>query len=123
MATARERIHFDKFNKLIVPSGFQLLKSYPIKDNRVFRFSITVVGRQTDGANRVLFSRVGLFFRQAGGPVQIQGATWQTEETVKSDFNMDIRFVLGPTDLVIQVKNAGAVSTRWAGYVDKLEVK
>ena len=123
MSTARERIHFDKFNVLIVPPGYQVLRTYPIKDNRTFRFSITVVARQTDGTNRAMFTRTGLFFRQAGGPVQIQGPTWHATETSKSDDTMDIKFILGATDLVVQVRNAGSVSTKWGGYVDKLEVK
>lgn len=123
MAIAREKKHFEKFSVLIVPAGFQTLKTYPVKDNSVIRFSITLTVRQTDGSHRALFTRTGLFFRQSAGPVQIQGSQWQSDSTSKSDNNMDVRFILGATDLVIQVRNAGAVGTRWAGFVDKLEVK
>lgn len=123
MAVARERLHYDRFSVLITPSGFQNLRSYPIIDNTVVRFEITVAARQADGANRALFKRVGLFYRQAGGPVQIQGTQWQTLETTKSDLGFNLKFLLGSSALVIQAKNAGNVATRWVGYVDLIVVK
>lgn len=123
MPAAQERVHYDKFNIIIVPPGFQNLKSYTIIDNAVIRFEITVAARQTDGANRAMFKRVGLFYRQGGGPVQIQGTQWQTTETEKSALGFGIKYLLGSSALVIQVKNAGNVSTRWVGHVDLITVK
>lgn len=123
MAVARERLHFDRFSLLVTPSGYQTLRTYPVKDNSVIKFDITLTVRQTDGANRAIFKRSGLFFRESAGPVQLQGLQWQTLETVKSDENLNVKFLLGATDLVIQVRNAGNVATRWTGFVDKIEVR
>lgn len=123
MPAAPERVHYDKFNIVIVPAGFQNLRSYPIINNTVIRFEITVAARQLDGANRAMFRRVGLFYRQIGGPVQIQGTHWQTPETEKSSLGFGIKYLLGSSALVIQVKNAGNVATRWTGFVDLITVK
>ena len=118
----RERVHFDKFSVLVTPAGYQLLKVYTIPDNSVVRFELTVAARQTDGANRAMFKRIGLFYRQSAGAVQIQGPTWHTVDTQKSDLNMSVKYVLGATTLTIQVRNAGSVSTRYTGHVDLIAV-
>lgn len=123
MAVARERIHYDKFSVIIIPPSYQTLRTYPIKEDTVVRFEVTVAARQTDGAQRAILKRTGLFFRIGSGPVQVQGPTWLSDQTEKSSKNMDIKYILGATDLVVQVRNAGNISTRWNGYVDKLEVK
>ena len=120
MPVARERVHSDRFNLVIGSPGYQNLRTYNILDNTVIRFEITVVARQSDGANRAKFRRIGLFYREAGGPVQLQGTQWQTAETDKSDLAFDIKFIPGSNTLAIQVKNASSTATRWVGYVDIL---
>lgn len=122
MAQHKERVHYDKFSVLITPAGYQNLRVYNIDDGRVWRFEVTLAARQTDGAQRATFKRMGLFYRE-GGNVQIHGPTWHATDTFKSDTNMDIRYVLGPTTITVQVKNAAAVSTRWNGHTDIITVK
>lgn len=123
MSVAYEKIHYDRFTVQISGSGFHHLRSYALTDNTALRFEIVLVGRQTDGANRALFRRVGLFYRQGGGPVHIQGSTWDTPETRKSSPNLDIKYVLGASSLEIQVSNAGSAATKWSGYVTITAVK
>ncbi len=36
--------------------------------------------------------------------------------------DMDVRYVLNATDLSVQVRNAGAIATRWKGYTDRTVV-
>lgn len=122
MAEQRERVHFDKFSILITPSGYQNLRTYNVLEHRVMRFEITVVARQIDGIHKATFKRMGLFFRDAG-TVLIQGQTWHATDTFKSNINMDIKYVLGASTLTIQVRNAGAIATRWNGHVDIINVK
>ena len=122
MADVVERPHYDRFSALVVPVGFQTIRTYPMRDNAVWRLEITVAARQTDGANRASFRRSILLYRQAGGPVQMQGSLWHTVETTKSHLDIDISYILGANSFSIQVKNAGAVSTRWSGIVDLIQV-
>jgi hypothetical protein len=117
MARALERVHYDKFSVIISPSGFQNLRTYQLAVGKVLRFEITVAARQIDGVNRASFKRVALFYNESG-TVQIQGPTWQSEETFKSSNNMDIKFILGVGSITIQVKNASAISTKWNGQTD-----
>jgi len=93
------------------------VRTYTLSDQSVLRLEITVAARQTDGLNRASFRRVGLFYNE-GGTVRIQGPTWQSLDTTKSDLNLDIQYTLGSGTITVQVKNASAVPTRWSGYVD-----
>jgi len=120
MATSRKRTFSDLFNVYVIQEGWQVLRTYPIADNSSVRFEIVLNARQSDGAQRGIFKRVGCFFRHGGGPVQVQGKFWQTNETRKSHPEMDVRYVLSPTSIVIQVKNASIVPTYWVGYVNML---
>jgi len=123
MAVARERVHYDRFSILIVPSGYQALRSYPVKEGSVVRFEITIAARQIDEANRATFKRIGLFYREGSSNLQHQGKLWHTMDTIKSDDNMDIKYNLSADRINIQVRNASNVPTRWSGYVDIISIK
>lgn len=125
MSVARERIHFDRYSIVVANPGYQLIRNYPIKEDSVNRIEVVLAARQSDGIHRAVFKRIGLFYRIGTGPVLIQGTRWQTTETFKSDNNLDVQYILGPSSLSIQVQNAasGTISTHWSGYTDKLEVK
>jgi len=87
------------------------------------RFEVVVAARQIDGANRAMFKRTGLFYRDGGSPVKIQGPTWLADQTAKSAPSLDINYSLGASDISLLVKNAAAVSTRWVGYINKTEIQ
>lgn len=121
MANIVEKAHFDRFSTVIAASGFQDLKTYTLQDNTVLRLEVTLTARQSDGGTRASFKRVALLYRE-GGPVALEGPTWQAVDTVKSDPNIDIQYVLGPSSITLRVRNAGAQPTRWAGHVDIIRV-
>jgi len=106
MAVARERLRYDKINVVVTPPGFQAIRSVPVRDNSVVRLEITVTSRQIDGRHRASFKRTGIFYREGGGSTQIQGVTWQSDQTFRSDHNLDIQYALGATDIFVSVRNA-----------------
>lgn len=121
MAEAYERIHYDRFSVLVTISGFQTIRNYPIKSDSAVRFEVTVASNQTDQGNRSTFRRTFLVYRVGAGPVIMQQLL--TDQTIKSNSNLDIKFVVQSTSVQMQVKNAGVVSTRWTGYTDRIDVK
>lgn len=119
MATTHEVVQTDRFSVEIALAGYQSIKSYPIPNNSVLRLELTLVARQTDGSNRAMFKRTGLFYRQ-GGSVQIEKVP-HTDQTIKSDKVLDTEFILGPSEVTIQVRNALASATRWVGAVGVIQ--
>lgn len=123
MAVARARQHSDKIDVVVTPTGYSGVKSFSVKADSVVRLEITVTARQVDGAARAAFKRTGLFFRAGAGPVQLQGAAWLSDQTIKSAPQMDINYFLGASDVFLSVRNSGSVATRWVGHADRIEVR
>jgi hypothetical protein len=123
MAVAKERLHYDKVSTVVTTPGFQAVKSVPLRDNSAISLEVVLTARQLDGTARATFRRTGLFYREAGGPAQIQGVTWSSDLTLKSDQTLDIQFILGPADIQLSVRNSGASATKWVGYINRLEVR
>ena len=122
MAVAHARLRYDKINVVVTPPGFQAIKNFSVNADSVVRLEITLAAKQLDGAHRAAFKRTGLFFRDGAGPVQVQGTTWLSDQTVKSASPLDIKYSLGPADVSLSVRNSGSIATRWVGYVDRTEV-
>jgi hypothetical protein len=91
-----------------------------IPNPSVVRIEVVVIARQSIGGERAMFKRTGLFFRE-GGNVQIEGGTWLSDQTIKSNNTFDIGYIMGTSSLNISVKNANNILTKWTGHV-KIEI-
>lgn len=87
-----------------------------IPDSTVCRVEFVAIGRSADGTARAMFKRTGLFYRE-GGNVQIQGPIWLSDQTVKSDTNLDCGYVMGVSTLTLNVKSSVGDPTFWTGHV------
>ena len=123
MAVAKQRIHYDQWSATVSTNTFTTVRTYQIAPDSVTRLDFTVLGMQSDEAQRAMFRRVMLVYRINSGVVVIQGPQWETLETIKSNVNMDVRYVLGTNTVTLQIRNASATATRWKGYTDRLDLK
>jgi hypothetical protein len=91
-----------------------------LTNGSVVKVTLEVTGRQSDGSERCSFARSGLFYKQ-GGNVMIQGPTWQSDFSAKSNNLFNISYSLGVNTLSLNVKAANSMSTYWTGNI-KIEV-
>jgi hypothetical protein len=84
---------------------------------QIARITVDVMGRQNDGAERCLFRRTGLFYKE-GGNVQIQGPTWSSNDSFSSSSVFEIAYTMTINDVNIMVKNSSGIGTYWAGKVE-----
>jgi hypothetical protein len=119
---AAERVHYDRFNILVSTPNFQPIRTYPVADNTVVRFELTLVSDQADHAHRSTFRRTILVFRSNGGAVTMQTGVL-TDQTIKSHQNLEIQIVTRLASIQVQVRNADNTPTRWVGYADRTDVR
>jgi len=86
-------------------------------NNQVVKVKFNVTCRQSDGSNRATFTRSALFYKE-GGNVQMQGPTWQSDLTIKSNNSFDVSCTLGVNTIIFNVKNASNTLTYWSGHVE-----
>ena len=96
-----------------------LVNAYSINmvNGQIIRVKFQVTARQSDGTKRASFTRSALFYKE-GGNVAIQGPTWASDFTAKSDNLFDISYQLGTNYINFKVKNAANVDTYWSGHVE-----
>jgi len=123
MGVARERVYYDRFRVHVTNPGFQTVRSYNIFPDSLTRLEFTLIALQDDKVERATFKRVALLYRLGSGVVKLQGPTWETLETVKSNTSIDVKFILGSNTLSLQVKNATTTATVWLGVVNRLDIK
>jgi hypothetical protein len=86
----------------------------PVTDWSVLYFEFWAVCRSADSLNRAGFKRSGLVYKN-GGAVLMQGPTWHTDFTSKSDKLYDVGFILGASDLTLGVIPATSDLVKWSG--------
>lgn len=123
MGVARERVYYDRFRVHVTNPGYQTVRSYNIFPDSLTRLEFTLIALQDDKVERATFKRVALLYRLGSGVVKLQGPTWETLETVKSNVSIDVKFILGSNTLSLQVKNATTTATVWLGVVNRLDIK
>lgn len=100
-------------------NSFVMAYNLTIPNPGLVRVEFVAIARQTDGAERAMFKRTGLFYRE-GGNVQAQGP-WLSDQTIKSNNLFDVSYTMGLSTVSFNVKNATNTLTRWTGHI-KIEV-
>lgn len=101
-----------------VSAVFETIYTYAIPLNQAEQIGIRLVGRKQDGTEHCVFERLGLFHNEAGTAVAEQ--TWHSKTTIKSDPNLDIRFQLSGSSVIIQVKSLNSDTFYWKGQVYRI---
>ena len=100
-------------------TSYENIYTVSLPNQCVCRLEIVVIGRTSDGLNRCIFKRTGLFYREFSN-VSIQN-NWISNEDIKSNVNLNIGYNLGISDLDIRVKSSTSGLTYWTGHV-KVEI-
>jgi hypothetical protein len=87
-----------------------------VPDNCVCRVEYVAIGRSADGLERAMFKRTGLFFRE-NSSTQVQ-QNWVSDQTIRSNPQFNVGYVLGTTNLTLRVKTPTADATYWTGHVN-----
>jgi hypothetical protein len=88
--------------------------TFPVSDWSVLYFEFWAVFRSEDGLARGGFKRSGVVYKN-DGTVLMQGPTWHTDFTSKSDKNYDVSFILGSNNITLGVISATSNTVRWSG--------
>lgn len=99
---------------------FNDIYSLTVANNSVVKITFDVTSRQNDGFERSSFTRSALFYKE-NDDVLIQGLTWQSDFTIKSNSAFDIQYVLSSNTVDFKVKAANSTDTYWVGNI-KIEV-
>jgi len=94
----------------------QTAYSLTLANPEVMRFTFEATARAIDGSGRALFTRTGLAYRESSN-VQLQGGTWETDNTIKSNNAYSVSYQLGVSSITFRVKSAVSSETRWTGRV------
>jgi hypothetical protein len=102
----------------VTVSGLAFASAYtvPMANGEVIKVKFQVTARQVYGVERASFTRSVLLYKQ-GGNVMIEGGV-QTDFTMKSNSNFNVKCVLGVNDATFSVKNATSNDTYWVGHVE-----
>lgn len=97
-------------------TGFQTAFVLMVPDPSLVRVELSANCREATGLAFASFRRSGLFYRQAGN-VQVQGASWQSDFTQKSDSSLNVKYILGVNSITVQVQSSTSAVHRWSGMV------
>jgi hypothetical protein len=96
-------------------SSYQTMWAYSMPLGQVEKIGIKVVGRKADGSHHCLFERNGLFYNETGSTIAQR--LWESTTTIKSNDNIDLRYVLTGNVIQIQVKSLNADTFYWKGQI------
>lgn len=100
------------FNTLTTTTtSFVVAATIPILPNSVVYIDLDAIARQTDGAGRAAFKRIGLFYRNGGAVLTDE--LWHSIFTQESDKLFNVDYVLLASSIQLRVKAASAVATNW----------
>jgi hypothetical protein len=94
----------------------QVAYSLNIANPETVRFTFEATARAIDGSGRALFIRTGLAYRESSN-VQLQGGTWEADNTIKSDNAYSVSYQLGVSSIIFRVKSAVSSETHWTGRI------
>lgn len=90
--------------------------SVTLSDPSVVRFDFVAMANQDDGTGRASFTRSGVIYRSSSN-VQIEGQTWQSNHTVKSNNGFNVTYQLTPTAIIFKVKAPTGSDVTWMGHI------
>jgi hypothetical protein len=96
-------------------NSFEQACAVNLPNPSVVRIEYVVVGRSADGTKRCMFKRTGLFYRELGN-VENEGI-WLSDQTIKSDNNLDVGYAKTVSDVILTVKGASSDPMYWTGHV------
>lgn len=97
-------------------SGFEVCYTLAISDFSVVSFEFSAIARKVDGTARASFKRSGLVYKESSNVI-MQGTTWQSDFTIKSDTNFDIDYELTSNSLILKIKSSDSSPTEWSGSI------
>jgi hypothetical protein len=97
-------------------TGYSTATVIMLADPSLVRVEVTANCREATGLAFASFRRSGLFYRQSSN-VQVQGASWQSDFTQKSNSNINVQYVLGVNSITVQVQPSSGATHRWSGMV------
>jgi len=102
-------------------NGYSTAIAVPVSDPSVMRMEFTANCRGGAGAAHASFKRSAVFYREAGN-VQIQGPSWASDFTQKSDFTLNVRFILGISSVTLQVQPSSNSLHKWSGSLKMQQI-
>lgn len=97
-------------------SSFEICYVLSVSDFSVVSFEFSAIARKIDGTARASFKRSGLIYRESSN-VTMQGLTWQSDLTIKSNINFDIDYELTSNSLILKIKSSDPLPTEWFGSI------
>jgi hypothetical protein len=110
----------DSFAMTTSDTNLNTIYSLVLTNGSVAKVTLEVTGRQSDGTERCSFTKSALFYKE-GGNIMIQGVTWQSDFTAKSNSLFDVKYTLGVSTVLFKVKAVNATDTYWTGNT-KIEI-
>jgi hypothetical protein len=101
-------------------SAYQTIKTVPVTLDSSLRIVVELVHRKADGSKHAAFKRTVLFWNESGSL-----SNWgnpHTDHTMKTDDQLDLRFVSSGTNVNIQVRSFNADTAYWRGRCCTLEL-
>jgi hypothetical protein len=99
---------------------YQTIWAYSMPISQAEKIGIKIIGRKADGSEHCLFERIGLFYNESG--TTIAQRFWETITTLKSNANIDVRYVLSGSTIQIQVKSLNSDTFYWKGQVFQMPI-
>lgn len=93
-----------------------------IDKSTIAKVTLDVIGRQGDGLERASFTRSALFYRENDN-VNIEGISWQSDFTSKSNRLFDIKYSLNSDGVDFKIKSADVLETFWTGNIKVQMIK
>lgn len=97
-------------------TAWEDLVTIPISANTSVNVLVKVVTQESNLVGRASFERQGLFYRKVAASQT--GRPWHTIFTERTDPGFDIRYVLQPTGVTLQVKSPNTLPTLWRGFME-----
>ena len=110
----------DAFSITTQNTNLNSIYSLNLTEGSVAKVTIEITARQSDGLERASFSREALFYKE-GGNVSIEGITWQSNFTRKSNNSFNFTYEMGTNTIDFQVQPANLIDTYWTGNI-KIEI-
>jgi len=88
------------------------LLAYTLQTGSTYSIKATIKAREVSGADRALYVKQGLFYREGGGAVQ-QGTTQDVISDIESNSAWDSTFDVSGNDVRVRVTGAASTTINW----------
>lgn len=99
-------------------AAVKVLTSIPVAAGEVYSVEIDILGRKSDGSDRANYKLTGLFYRNTGGDVTLEGLVTSIC-TTESDATWDCNLAAntGTQAIDVQVVGAAGATINWNGVI------